>query len=324
MEVLQITAFIPNKGEVELLAAPTLKDMAEGTTPSRTGPNDRWGALELPWSGVMTGVLTPVGSAVRTGWHGKTIEATTDTAVRGYAEGGLLGTLNADSFQSSPDTHPTTASALFKGVDFDEHWPSKTEVTVTATLTATTIDLTVTAKNVGDQPEPMGIGWHPRFIIPSGRRAAAEVRLPNGEQLEIADHVKGVPSGKFVAPGPIMNRFQGHPGALSIESIDEIVVHPKPGVVDSGISAEVRDPASEFGLRMKSQSDNIRELRVTSPSESNYVTLGTQTNLDDPFGKEWPAETAIMTLAPGQSTQWKVQLEIFSISSHSNNGGQVR
>jgi aldose 1-epimerase len=317
MEVLQITAFVPDKGEVDLLAAPTLDELAYGKTPMRTGANDRWGALELPWSGLLTGVLTPVGSALRTTWHGKTIEAPTDTPARSTAEGGMLVTLSADSVHSNPAGRPTTVSAGFKDVDFDQHWTSKTDVSVSVTLSASTIDLTVTAKNVGDQPEPMGIGWHPRFIIPSGQRSSAEVRMPSGDQLEIADRVKGTPSGKFTAPSALLARFQGHPGVVGVESIDEAMVHPRPGVMDSGIVLEVRDPASAFGLRMKALSDSIRELRMTSAAGSNYVSLGTQTNLDDPFGKEWNgAEPPIATLAPGQSAEWKIQLEIFGVSGH--------
>jgi galactose mutarotase-like enzyme len=317
MEILQITASVPDKGDVELLAGPTLKDLAEGTTPMRVGPNDRWGALELPWAGLVTGVLTPVGTALRTSWHGKTIEAPTDTGVRGIAEGGMLAGLNADTFQSSPETNPTVASATFKGVDFDGHWTSKTDVTVKATLSATTLELTVTATNVGDQPEPMGIGWHPRFLIVSGHRDAVEVRLPNGEQLEIADHVKGIPSGRFAAPSPLLNRFQNRAGVLGVESIDESVVDPKAGLLDSGVVAEIRDPDSDFGLRMKAESEGMREVRLSSPASANYVSVGMQTNLDDPFGKEWSAATpAIATLAPGQSAQWKVQLEIFPVAHH--------
>jgi galactose mutarotase-like enzyme len=184
-------------------------------------------------------------------------------------------------------------------------------------LNATTLELTVTAKNVGDQPEPMGIGWHPRFLIVSGHRDAAEVRLPNGPQLEIADHVKGIPSGKFAPASPLLNRFQSRSGVLGVESIDEIVADPKPSPLDSGVAVEIHEAGSNFGLRMKAESDGMREVRLSSPAGSNYLSVGMQTNLDDPLGKEWSvAAPAIATLAPGQSAQWKVQLEIFPAPSH--------
>ena len=42
-----------------------------------------------------------------------------------------------------------------------------------------------------------------------------------------------------------------------------------------------------------------------------------QFNYDDPFGHEWAKDedTGMVVLQPGQSTQWKIRLEIFSLSS---------
>ena len=37
---------------------------------------------------------------------------------------------------------------------------------------------TITAKNVGDKSEPMSIGWHPYFTIPSGDRTQARLHIP--------------------------------------------------------------------------------------------------------------------------------------------------
>ena len=317
MEVLQITAFVPDRGEIELLAAPSVKDVADGTTPNRSGPNDTWGAIEAPWSGLLTGVLTPVGTTFRTSWRGRTIEAQVVAPGRGIGEGGLLSTVGADSTELTP----VTATANFKGTDFDGRWTSRNDVTVVVTLGAKTIDLDVTVKNIGEQPEPMGIGWHPRFVIPSGNRDAAEIRLPNGELLEIADTAKGIPSGRFIQSGMAISRFQQKPWPIGAEPVDGSLVHLKP-TMDTGLSAEVRDPQSEYGVRMTAVSSNIRELRVTSPSGSNYVAVGAQTNFDDPLGKEWGGadNVSIPTLLPGQTEEWKVRLEIFSVASHSGAG----
>jgi len=322
MDVLQITAFVPDRGEIELLAAPSVKDVADGTTPNRSGPNDTWGAIEAPWSGLLTGVLTPLGTTFRTSWRGHTIEAPAVVPGHPNGEGGLLSALGADSTDLTPATTPATASATFKSTDFDQRWASKNDVTVVVTLAARAIDLDVTVKNVGDQPEPMGIGWHPRFVIPSGNRDAAELRLPNGELLEIADAAKGTPSGRFVQPGMAISRFQQKPWPIGAEPVDGGLVHLRPGTAETGLSAEVRDPQSAYGVRMTAVSNNIRELRVTSPSGSSYVSIGTQTNLDDPLGKEWGVSDnlAIPTLLPGQTEEWKVRLEIFSIAGHSGAG----
>jgi hypothetical protein len=317
MELLQITASLPGRGEVSLLAAPSVQDLADGTTPARGGWNDRWGIIEAPWSGLISGVLTPVGTSIRTNWRGRAIEAPTDNPTRSVSEGGILSLLSADSTDLTPQTQPTNVVAVFKGTDFNGKWLGNTDVTVSVALGATTLDLTVTAKNVGTNPEPMGLGWHPRFVIPSGNRDAVELRLPAADVLEVADLVKGIPTGRFVPAGSAIARFQGRSWPIGLESVDATLAHLKPGPADAAPAAEIRDPQSAFGLRMSALSDSTRELRITSPGGSSYVSMGMQSNFDDPFGKEWPnSDAAIQTLAPGQTAQWKIRLEIFSIANH--------
>ena len=314
MELLQITASLPGRGEVALLAAPSVQDVADGTTPARGGWNDRWGVIEVPWSGPVSGVLTPVGTTVRTSWRGKTIEAPTDNPSRSISEGGMLSVLSPDTTDATPEAQPTKVVAVFKGTDFNGRWPGTNDVTVSVALGATTLDLTVTAKNVGNSPEPMGLGWHPRFVIPSGNRDAVELRLPGGDELEITDQAKGIPTGKFAAAGTAMARFQGRSWPIGPESVDARLAHPKPSAADAEVAAELRDPQSGFGMRMSGLAGSTRELRVSSPGGSSYVSLGMQTNFDDPFGKEWTSsDDAIQTLQPGQTAEWKMRLEIFSI-----------
>jgi aldose 1-epimerase len=314
MDFLQITASLPNRGEVELLEAPTIKDLADGTTPARTGVNDRWGIIEVPWGGLLSGVLSPLGTTIRTSWRGHDIEAPTDLPARAVAEGGMLNTLSADATKATPESAPTTATAIFKGTDFDQHWISRDDVTVSASLSASAIDLTVTVKNVGDDPQPLGIGWHPRFVIPSGARDAAEVHLPGGEELEIGDRAKGVPTGKILVPQADVARFQLKPWPLGAASVDASLVRLKQ---DGETAVEVRDPASAFGLRMTAVSKEISELRVTSPSGSPYVGVGMQTNYDDPLGKEWTGSQTppITILLPGETTQFRIRLEIFPVAN---------
>jgi aldose 1-epimerase len=319
MEILQIRAYLPGKGEVDLLSGPSVKELADNTLPARTGPNDRWGAIELPWASSQTGQLTPVGSSIRTIWRGKTIETPSDSVGRANAEGGLFSGLGADSTQTEPEKNPNTAVATFKGTDFDGHWPSRSEISITVTLSDTALDITVTTKNIGDQTEPMGIGWHPRFILPSGQRNNAEIRMPLGEQLDFGDTVRGIPTGRIGTPTANLSRFQSRSSGLGMDPIDFGVVRLRPGQTNDVIAAELRDPASDLGLRLKAIGDTIREFRVTSPVDANYVSMGTQTNFDDPLGKEWVnVDDAIPTLAPGATTQWKAQLEIFSINSRTS------
>ncbi len=316
MDVLQLTASLPERGEVQLLEAPTAEDLVSGTASARTGVNDAHGALEAPWGGLLMGMPTPVGTTIRTSWHGKALEVPSDGVGGNRSSGGLLTLLSTDTAENTTQPQGEVTDATFHASDFNQHWPSRTDISVNVTLGPRTLELTVTAKNVGDQPEPMGIGWHPRFVIPSGDRDRAEVRLPLGEQMEFATAAQGIPSGRFGVPAAAVQRLQGHSGRLGRDSFDVTLTNLKPALMDSGTAAEMRDPVSHFGLRMAVDSPSIQALRVSSPAGQKYVSFGAQTNFDDPFGREWAgcSGPGIAVLEPGQSLQWKVRVEIFAIA----------
>ncbi len=317
MDVLQITASLPNRGEVPLLVAPTVEDLASGTVSARAGVNDAHGSLEVPWSGLLMGMPTPVGTTIRTNWRGNLIEVPSDAVDSTNSSGGLLALLSTDTAGTTTEPQGEVMQATLHASDFNQHWLSRTDVSVNVTLGPRMLELTITAKNVGDQAEPLGIGWHPRFRIPSGDRDGAEIRLPMGDQVEYANAAQGIPSGKFGVPGSAVQRMQGHSARLGRDGLDATLANLKPALLDSGTAAELRDAASHFGLRMYADSPSIQELRVSSPAGQGYVSLGMQTNFDDPFGREWSGSTGpgIGVLLPGQSAQWKVRVEIFAVGS---------
>ena len=315
MDVLQITASLPGRGEVPLLAAPTLVQMADTTFQPAGGVNDVHGALEVPWSGLLVGQPSPVGTSQNEVWGGRTVAVPSDPAGQaGLVEGGLLRSLDADSTETSPPGGSGRGSAVYSATDFDSHWFSKTETKVNATLDASTIVLTVDAKNVGDQPEPLGVGWHPRFVIAQGHRGEVTLRLPAAERLEYADKVRHTPTGKIVPASGSVNAFVGHVGALGTESVDEALTQFKGAAAEGQPTAELRDTAGRFGLKMTAVSSSIREMRVYAPADQNYVSLGLQTNFDDPLGPNWTGDKGIVTLKPGETLEWKVKLEIFPVT----------
>jgi aldose 1-epimerase len=57
-------------------------------------------------------------------------------------------------------------------------------------------------------------------------------------------------------------------------------------------------------------------MRVEAPADGNFVSIEPQYNYDDPFGREWgkDVDTGMVVLQPGQSTQWKVRLELIALS----------
>ncbi len=73
----------------------------------------------------------------------------------------------------------SSVSAVLHAGNFDGHWLSDTDVKVETTLSHDAFEMAVTAKNVGHAPLPMGIGWHPYFILPSSDRQQARLHLPS-------------------------------------------------------------------------------------------------------------------------------------------------
>jgi galactose mutarotase-like enzyme len=98
-------------------------------------------------------------------------------------------------------------------------------------------------------------------------------------------------------------------------SLDDSFVHLRPALLDNGPIAELRDPKSNYGLRITAITPTIKAMRVYAPASENFVSIEPQFNYDDPFGTEWPRQedTGMVVLQPGQSAQWQIRLEIFSL-----------
>ena len=182
MAVLQIKAYLPGKGEIDLLNAPPL---AEAEKLLDNG-DDEWGnqifkiggAILLPFANRIRGTVSPDGKTITATVAGKTSRcrqtgAATSPARRSTAIHGLMRRLAISARHASATERRIRRSApcLHAG-NFDGHWLSDTDVKVETTLSHDAFEMTVTAKNVGHEPLPMGIGWHPYFVLPGGDRAA--------------------------------------------------------------------------------------------------------------------------------------------------------
>jgi aldose 1-epimerase len=292
MNVLQIRAYLPQKGEVNLLASPTLQEAARaltGTGADASGAKSlaMGAAIELPWANRITGVTTPDGKTLSTIWHGNRLVLPTDAkdsyGVTGVvAAGGLLLKQASDSINTNVMPDGGEAQATYRPGNFDGHWPSQTEIMTTISLSGKALTMKIVARNTGNAAEPMGIGWHPRFAVLSGHRAEMMLRLPEGMHL------------------------------------DDSFVHLKTGLMENGPMAELRDPENDYGLRITAMTSTIKAIRVYAPLDGSYISVEPQSNYDDPFGHQWAKDedTGMVVLQPGQSMQWKIRLEIFSLSSN--------
>ncbi|WP_183814800.1 aldose epimerase family protein [Tunturibacter empetritectus] len=326
MNMLQISAYLPDKGEVNLLASPPLESAAEqlsGSGADATGTKSlaMGAAIEAPWAGRIYGARTPDGGLTAM-WRGVHLNLPTgvkdsyglDSAV---SAGGLL--LKEPSNTASTNIMPDggEARATFRPGDFDGHWLSQTEINTTVVLSGRAIEIKIVAHNIGNTAEPIGIGWHPRFAILSGHRGQMLLRLPEGLRAEVKDRRTGELSGRLLPVAGTQYDFTGQGAQLGALNMDDSFVELKRGMMADGPVAELRDPESGYGLRITATSPTIKALRVYAPLDGSYISIEPQFNYDDPFGHEWAKaeDTGMVVLQPGESTQWKVRLEIFSLDS---------
>jgi hypothetical protein len=328
MNLLQIRAYLPQKGEVDLLASPPLEEAARllsGTGADANGAQSlAMGAtFEVPWASRISGVSAPDGGDLITVWRGMRLVLPTgakDNHVTGgaMATGGMLLKQASDSVSTSIMPDGGQAQANFRPGNFNDHWPSQTAITTTVTLSGRAIEMKIVARNTGDTAEPIGIGWHPRFAILNGHRGQMMLRLPQGMRVEVKDRRTGQLSGKLLPVEGTEYDFTGRNGAqLGALNLDDSFVHLRTGLMESGPVAELRDPENDYGLRITAMTSTIRALRVYAPLDGSFISIDPQFNYDDPFGREWAKDedTGMVVLQPGQSTQWRVRLEIFSLSS---------
>jgi aldose 1-epimerase len=319
MNVLQITAFLPDKGEVELLASPSVDDAARlmtGQDADAAGAASltMGGAFEAPWAGHLAG--TPSQDHITTAWRGHTMTVPVAGAGASVATGGLLllpATSSADT-AAMPDGGQ--AETTFQAGDFGAHWPSKTDINVTVLLSSQSIELTMVAHNTGDVAEPIGIGWHPRFAI-RGDRGQIRLRLPGQVRAEVHDRQTGLPTGTLLPVAGTAYDFTPRGGQkLGNISLNDTFTQLHQELLDNGPVAQLDDPANNYGLRLTALSSTIKAMRVEAPADGKFVSIDPQFNFDDPFGREWgkDVDTGMVVLQPGQSTQWKVRLELVSLT----------
>jgi aldose 1-epimerase len=325
MNVFQITAYLPGRGEVSLLASPSLDAAAKLLN---AGPDDQYGnasfsmggALLFPFANRIVGPVTvdrKTGDHIVTAtWHGRKVPIVANwhgkqPGAPWCAMHGQMLAAKADdiSTKSDPDSAEITAEYHLPA---NGHWFSDNEVKVTVALDRDTVTAILTATNRGDQSEPVGVGWHPYFAMPSGSRANSRLHVPGTMRAEVNNYDDVFPTGKLL---PVLGTdydFTAMEGApLPDQLVDDSYLDLKRNA-DGSIVSEIRDLSANYGMRITAMSPEIRAIQVYSPVDKSFIALEPQFNYGDPFGSEWHGtDTGMVTLAPGESVTWKVQLRLF-------------
>jgi len=321
MAVLQIKAYLPGKGEIDLLNAPPLADaeplLGKGDDEFGNQVFKIGGAILLPFANRIRGSVSPDGKTITATVAGKsvTLPANWSGNNPGAEKHSIHGLMRRSRFQdviTRNGVQDSAVNAILHAGNFDGHWLSDTDVEVQTTLSHDAFEMTVTAKNVGPRLLPMGIGWHPYFLLPGGDRADVRLHLPSQTRAVMNNYDDTFTTGQRVSVKGTAYDFSAPGGSpLGTQYLDDnfSALEYSQGQTVS----EIIDPAAKYGLRLITLSPKIKSIQVYAPPTKNFVAIEPQFNLPDPYSKVWgAADTGMVLLQPGQSVSWRVRLELFT------------
>lgn len=329
MNVYQITAYLPGRGEVSLLTSPAID---AGARILNSGVEDLdgnqsfslGGAFLFPFANRIVGPVTvdrQTGNHyLTTRWHGRTLRLLANwhgkqPGAPWQAMHGEMLAAKAASVEVKSSADGSQATAVYN-LPANGQWFSDNKVTVTVSLSADAVTATVLATNSGQQSEPVGIGWHPYFQLPSGVRANARLRVPALMRAEVNNYDDVLPTGKLlplVGTSYDFNAVEGAP--LPNRLVDDSFLDLQRDA-NGNVVSEIRDLGTNYGMRITAMSPEVRAIQVYSPPDKSFIAIEPQFNYGDPFGAEWHgANTGMVTLQPGASVAWKAQLHLFQPSN---------
>jgi galactose mutarotase-like enzyme len=321
MNLLQLTASVPGKGEVPILLAPSLADATRALTGAGEDANGSvsatlGAAILAPWAGRLIGSPSSSASTLESVWNGERITFPPSRPGSTLSTLGLMLDRQADNVNTDTIPDGQAVTAIYHAGSFSGAWPSMMDITVRGELAGRTLDLTVTEQNTGQVPTPAGIGWHPVFALP-GDRADVRVTIPSITRVEV-DRRTNLPSGRTISTaGTNADLIRARGTRLDDVGLNDTYTDLLSGLLGDGPIAEIRDPSAGYGLRLIPLTASIKFLRVIAPAGESWISIEPDTNADDPFGREWvnPDDNGMTSLQPGDRLEWHVRLEIFSLSS---------
>jgi galactose mutarotase-like enzyme len=328
MMLLQLRAYLPGLGARDLLVAPPLEEAREQLE-GETGPfvgNASYsfgGAFLIPYANRIRGVPAADGKTLTAEILGRTVRLPANWGGRKpgaeqYAMHGLVLATRMDDIHWQTTAQEDRALATLHARDFgrhgEHHWLSATDLTFENILRSDSFTVTITAKNVGDEILPIGIGWHPYFALPSGRREQARLQIPARRRTLVNNYDEVLPTGEIVPVAGTPYDFSPPGGRpLGDLALDDCFVDLERSAAGEAV-AEVVDPLASYGLRIVAASPSIQAFQVYAPPDRAFMAVEPQFNWADPFGAQWgpDVDTGMAKLAPGESAVYAVRLELFT------------
>ncbi|HKV07476.1 MAG TPA: aldose 1-epimerase [Thermoanaerobaculia bacterium] len=323
MTTLQITAHLPGRGPTDLLDSPPLdaaRQRLDGETGDFAGNGSYLlgGAILIPYANRIRGTLSPDRKTIEADILGTRVRLPANAGGRRpgaeqYAMHGLILASPMDEIRRKTTDEEDRVDATLHAGDFGWGWPSATDLAFANVLRSDSFTLTVTATNVGAERLPLGIGWHPYFLLPSGQREQGRLLLPARSRTLVNDYDEVLPTGEVVPVAGTPYDFS-QPGGKPLGDLflDDCFVDLE--TRDGHAVAQVIDPVAAYGLRIVGVSPPIRAIQVYGPPERKIAVVEPQFNWADPFGPQWGPEvdTGMAVLEPGESVTYSARLELFT------------
>jgi aldose 1-epimerase len=322
MNLVQVKAYLPGKGDIQVL---TTMDLPAAKTFLETS-NDEFGnnafkigaAMLVPYPNRIRGKLSPDGKTITAivDGHHLSLPANShgpEAGAEPHAMHGLILTSKFQDVKEHNGLQESTVFAMLHAGDFGGHWLSSTNVNIGMTLKDQSLDVYIIAKNVGDVEDPMALGFHPYFQIPSGDRKQVRLHLPADMRAIVNNYDDVFPTGRIVSVTGTQYDFTAPEGkALGDLFLDDSFTDLQHDP-DGSATVELTDPAAKYGLRVRALSPHIKAIQVYAPPDKDFVAIEPQFNLADPYKRIWHGQdTGIVLLQPGKSTMWHVRIELFA------------
>lgn len=210
------------------------------------------------------------------------------------------------------DAKAAWAFAVIEAGDFDGRWPSRARLEITWRMSARSLSVRVVTVNVGCEPLPIGIGWHPYIAIPRAQRSDARLRVAASARLPVRDYQSMIPTGEVLTvAGTSFDMLALGGVRLGERSFDDCFV-------DLGrdksaeVWAEVIDPAARLSVRVSSRTPQVRALQIYAPANNSFVAIEPNFAWPDPYGTQWGGrETGMVLLPPGHRIAYDAAITIF-------------
>ncbi|WP_296819935.1 aldose 1-epimerase [Brevundimonas sp.] len=318
MTTLQIRARTPELGELDVLASPSAEEAArvlDGGADDHAGSKSfsLGGALLIPYANRIRGRLSDDGREIETQVAGRTVRLPANwggqrPGAERYAMHGLILDAAVPDYGVERRGDAEVLTGALDAGDFGGRWPSRCRLEFEIALSASAFEMRVSATNIGDEVLPMGIGWHPWFNLPSGRREQARLTLPANARTLVNDYDAVLPTGEVAPVAGTPHDFR-EGRALDDLYLDDCFTDLVRE--DGELALAFEDPTAGYGLALTSASPAVKAVQVYAPLDRPVLVIEPQFNVADPFAAIWRRRKTGMTkLVPGQAARYLVRLQI--------------